>query len=53
MDPIDLSLKMNRLVQWLDSRSPPESFVRKRFNGPPYGNCYVTIDRERQTTATS
>jgi hypothetical protein len=53
MDATALSLKMNRLVQWLDSRSPPESFVRKRFDGPPYGNCYVTIDRGRQAPAAS
>jgi GNAT superfamily N-acetyltransferase len=53
MDPIDLSAKLNRLVQWLDGRCPPENFIRKRFDGPPFGNCYVTIDHERQAPAAS
>jgi GNAT superfamily N-acetyltransferase len=45
MDIIDLSLKMRRLVQWLDGRCPPpDGFIRKQFDGPPFGNCYVTID---------
>jgi hypothetical protein len=48
MDIIDLSLKMRRLVQWLDGRCPPDSFIRKRFDRPPFGNCYVTIDPDRQ-----
>ncbi len=48
MDAVDLSLKMNRLVQWLDGQRPSISFVRRRFDGPPFGNCYVTIDAGRQ-----
>jgi hypothetical protein len=48
MDIVDLSLKMKRLVQWLDSQRPPDRFIRKRFDGPPFGNCYVTIDPDRQ-----
>ena len=48
MDIIDLSLKMRRLVQWLDGCCPPDSFIRKRFDRPPFGNCYVTIDLDRQ-----
>jgi hypothetical protein len=48
MDIVDLSLKMKRLVQWLDSQRPLDRFIRKRFDGPPFGNCYVTIDPDRQ-----
>jgi len=48
MNAVDLSLKMKRLTQWLDSQRPPARFVRKRFDGPPFGNCYVTIDPDRQ-----
>jgi GNAT superfamily N-acetyltransferase len=48
MDKFDLSLKMKRLVQWLDSRSESHSLSRKQFHGPPFGNCYVTIDPDRQ-----
>jgi hypothetical protein len=53
MDIIDLSLKMRRLVQWLDGRCPPDSFIRRRFDRPPFGDCYVTIDPERQAKAAS
>lgn len=53
MNIVDLSQKMNRLVQWLDGHRPPAGFVRRRFDGPPFGNCYVTIDPERQTTFAS
>ena len=48
MNSIDLSLKMKRLTQWLDGQRPPVRFIRKRFDGPPFGNCYVTIDPDRQ-----
>jgi GNAT superfamily N-acetyltransferase len=48
MDKFDLSLKMKRLVRWLDGRCQPDSLARKQFNGAPFGNCYVTIDPERQ-----
>ena len=48
MNTVDLSLKMKRLTQWLDSQRPPAGFVRKCFDGPPFGNCYVTIDPDRQ-----
>src|SRR5258707_12973198 len=24
--------------------APPDGFIRKQFDGPPFGNCYVTID---------
>ena len=44
MDAISLSLKMKRLIQWLDSRCEPDNRVRKRFRDLPFGNCYVTID---------
>lgn len=48
MNTIDLSLQMKRLTQWLDSQRPPDRFVRKLFDGPPFGNCYLTIDHNRQ-----
>ena len=48
MDKIALSLKMKRLSAWLDARCEPDSLVRKVFDGPPFGQCYVTIDRSRQ-----
>jgi hypothetical protein len=53
MDKIDLSSKLKRLVQWLDSQSPSDSLVRKQFHGAPFGSAYVTIDPERQGTAAS
>jgi hypothetical protein len=48
MDEIGLSRKMKRLTAWLDSRSQPDSLVRKQFHGAPYGDVYVTMDPERQ-----
>lgn len=48
MDKIALSLKMKRLTTWLDGRCEPASLVRWQFDGPPFGQCYVTIDRDRQ-----
>jgi GNAT superfamily N-acetyltransferase len=48
MDEIDLSLKMRRLAAWLDRRCQPDSLIRKQFHGQPFGNCYVTIDPDRQ-----
>ena len=48
MDTIDLSLKMKRLVQWLDGKCQPDSLARKQFHGSPFGDCYVTIDPDRQ-----
>jgi GNAT superfamily N-acetyltransferase len=48
MEKIALSLKLRRLAAWLDRRCQPDSLVRKQFQGPPFGNCYVTIDPDRQ-----
>jgi GNAT superfamily N-acetyltransferase len=48
MEVVDLSLKMRRLTQWLDGRCQPYRLVRRQFDGPPFGHCYVTIDPERQ-----
>ncbi|HKS20598.1 MAG TPA: hypothetical protein VJS63_15445 [Bradyrhizobium sp.] len=48
MDEIALSLKMQRLVRWLDGNCQPANFVRRQFDGPPFGRCYLTIDPERQ-----
>ena len=48
MNDSDLSQKMKRLTQWLDSQRPPGHFIQKRFGGPPLGSCYLTIDPARQ-----
>ena len=48
MDQIALALQMKRLAAWLDARCEPDNFVRRQFDGPPFGQCYVTIDAERQ-----
>src|SRR5450756_1896699 len=48
MNKISLSLKMRRLAAWLDGRCQPDSLIRKQFHGFPLGNCYVTIDPDRQ-----
>jgi GNAT superfamily N-acetyltransferase len=48
MDEIGLSLKMKRLVQWLDGRCQPDSLDRRQFHGSPFGDCYLTIDPDRQ-----
>jgi GNAT superfamily N-acetyltransferase len=48
MDKVALSLEMKRLSAWLDARCEPDSLVRKLFDGPPFGQCYVTVDRNRQ-----
>jgi len=48
MDKIGLSLKLRRLAAWLDGRCQPDSLVRKQLHGAPFGDCYVTIDPDRQ-----
>jgi GNAT superfamily N-acetyltransferase len=48
MDRIGLSLKMRRLAAWLDARCQPDNLSRKQLRGSPFGNCYVTIDSDRQ-----
>jgi hypothetical protein len=48
MDKIALSLQMKRLTGWLDDHCEPAGFIRKQFDRSPFGNCYVTIDPERQ-----
>jgi GNAT superfamily N-acetyltransferase len=53
MDEIALSLKLKRFIPWLDERCQPDSLVRKQFHGAPFGNCYVTIDPDRQGAAAS
>jgi hypothetical protein len=49
MDKFELSLKMRRLTQWVDSQRQPPSLIRRQFRGGSLGNCYVTIDLDRQT----
>ena len=39
---------MKRLAAWLDPRCEPDSLVCRQFDEPPLGQCYVTIDPERQ-----
>jgi GNAT superfamily N-acetyltransferase len=46
MDTIGLSLKMKRLTRWLDGQN--RDAARKPFRGSPFGDCYVTIDPDRQ-----
>jgi GNAT superfamily N-acetyltransferase len=53
MDVIALSLRLKRLIPWLDSRCQSDSLVRKQFHGRPFGSAYVTIDPDRQGTAAS
>ena len=49
MDKIDLSLKMRRLAQWVDSQRQPPTLIRREFRGTPFGHCYLTMDVDRQT----
>ncbi len=49
MDRNDLSLKMRRLAQWVDSQRQPPSLIRREFRGTPFGHCYLTMDVGRQT----
>jgi hypothetical protein len=48
LDQIALSLRMKRLTQWLDEHCQPDTLARRHFDGPPLGNCYLTIDATRQ-----
>jgi hypothetical protein len=48
MDQFALALKMKRLSAWLDARCEPDNLVCRQFDEPPFGQCYVTIDPERQ-----
>ena len=48
-DAIELSLKMRRLTQWVDSQRQPAGLIRRQFRGGSLGNCYVTIDLDRDT----
>jgi hypothetical protein len=38
---------MKRLTQWLDSQHR-RRLRSKMLDGPPFGNCYITIDPDRQ-----
>jgi hypothetical protein len=48
MDEFALSLKMQRLMRWLDENCQPNSLACRQFDGPPSGHCYLTIDPTRQ-----
>jgi GNAT superfamily N-acetyltransferase len=48
-DAIDLARRMRRLTQWVDGRRQPPTLIRRQFRGGSLGNCYVTIDPDRQT----
>jgi N-acetylglutamate synthase-like GNAT family acetyltransferase len=43
-----LALRMKRLTMWLDQCCQPASLVRQQFATRPFGDCYVTIDPDRQ-----
>src|SRR5262245_16841572 len=53
MDETALSLKMKRLTCWLDAKCQAAGFVQRQFDGAPFGQCYVTVDRDRQGSAAS
>jgi GNAT superfamily N-acetyltransferase len=53
MDKLDLSLKLRRLTAWLDERCQPDSLMRRQLHGAPSGDCYVTIDPDRQAPSAS
>jgi GNAT superfamily N-acetyltransferase len=48
MDQVDLSLTLRRLTAWLDGCCQPDSLIRRQLHGAPFGDCYVTIDPDRQ-----
>ena len=48
MDEIALALKMKRLARWIDSKCQPDGFAQRQFDTAPFGQCYVTTDRDRQ-----
>jgi hypothetical protein len=48
MDQIGLALKLRRLAAWLDGRCQPDNLIRKQLHSAPFGECYVTIDPDRQ-----
>jgi GNAT superfamily N-acetyltransferase len=53
MDPLALAAKMKRLSVWVDRTCQPAGFIQHCYDGPPFGNAYVSIDPERQGTAAS
>jgi hypothetical protein len=53
MDEAALALKMKRLARWLDLTCQPEGFIQCQYDGPPFGQCYVTADPGRQGSAAS
>jgi hypothetical protein len=53
MDATALPLKMKRLARWLDEKCQPEGFMQRQYDGPPFGECYVTVDPGRQGPAAS
>jgi GNAT superfamily N-acetyltransferase len=48
MDTIGLSLKMRRLTRWLDGRIQPAGFAQQQLHNSPCGDCYITVDPDRQ-----
>jgi GNAT superfamily N-acetyltransferase len=53
MDKIALSLKLRRLAVWLDGSCQPDGLIRQQLHGAPFGDCYVTIDPDRQAPVAS
>lgn len=48
MNETALALKMKPLMRWLDSRCQPDDFTQRQFDAAPFGQCYVTMDPDRQ-----
>ena len=53
MNETALALKMKPLMRWLDSRCQPDDFTQRQFDAAPFGQCYVTMDPDRQGPAAS
>jgi GNAT superfamily N-acetyltransferase len=53
MDKVGLSLKLRRLTAWLDGRCQRDGLIRRESHGAPFGDCYVTIDPDRQAPSAS
>jgi GNAT superfamily N-acetyltransferase len=49
MEQRELAQNLKRLTRWLDGRCQPAGFACMQFDGPPFGQCYATIDPERQS----
>jgi N-acetylglutamate synthase-like GNAT family acetyltransferase len=48
MDILALASKMRQLAVWIDRNCQPAGFIQHCYSGAPFGNCYVSIDPNRQ-----